>query len=300
MHAAQCCSKALAPQGDIPTVTRCDGTATALRHAPPPRSMLNTNLVCHLERRESAIYRYESTLRTERMERKAPQQRENSTGLRRGGHPRGSPRKAHPRFILPAGSGLYRRCVSAESPCWPGSAAAACARFPRSAPHSPSGAVSGAPRHLLRYMLHGKLLCLRIVSYRPLSSRLFHLGSVSQQVPSYLPVRVAILQGRLRPRALALAVKIFSSLSFCVARWGRTGALHCPLYLELLAAEEKEMKWGKLISNRIGMLEGRTLSSPFFDRAIYTRPSFLPIVPRRHRLLCWFASVTYSFFLNKV
>lgn len=134
MHAAQCCSKALAPQGDIPTVTRCDGTATALRHAPPPRSMLNTNLVCHLERRESAIYRYKSTSTTERMERKAPQQRENSTGLQRGGHPRGSPRKAHPRFILPAGCGLYRRCVSAESSCWPGSAAAACARFPRSVP----------------------------------------------------------------------------------------------------------------------------------------------------------------------
>lgn len=208
MHAAQCCSKALAPQGDIPTVTRCDGTATALRHAPPPfhaqhksRLPTGTKRVRHLP--------LKSTSTTEKTERKAPQQRENSTGLQRGGHPRGSPRKAHPRFILPAGCGLYRRCVSAESPCWPGSAAAACARFPRSVPPLPPGAVSGAPRHLLRYMLHGKLLCLRIVSYRPLSSRLFHLGSVSQQVPSYLPVRVAVLQGRLRPRALALAVKIF-------------------------------------------------------------------------------------------
>lgn len=84
----------------------------------------------------------------------------------------------------------------------------------------PSGAVSGAPRHLLRYMLHGKLLCLRIVSYRPLSSRLFHLGSVSQQVPSYLPVRVAVLQGRLRPRALALAVKKVFSPSLFVSPVG--------------------------------------------------------------------------------
>lgn len=247
MHAAQCCSKALAPQGDIPTVTRCDGTATALRHAPPP-------VPCSTQI-SSATWNEEnppSTVTSRRRQR------------------RGWNAKLHSREKTPPASreadipeAARGRRIRASS--FPRAAASIAAASPRRALAGraqprlrvpaflgvcpPSGAVSGAPRHLLRYMLHGKLLCLRIVSYRPLSSRLFHLGSVSQQVPSYLPVRVAVLQGRLRPRALALAVKIFFSLSFCVARWGRTGALHCPLYLELLAAEEKEMKWGKLISD---------------------------------------------------